>query len=819
MAFGKIRLAGLLLPLLLLLPGGVAAEGGDPAGAEVARLPVVEVVAAPAMEETSAPEDHATGKSVLDAKTTTALPLRDATINDLLTILPGIQDGEASQSSLTGGEIIPPDLSISGGKTYQNNFRIDGLGNNNLSDPLADDRTSAILVPAHTQELFLDLDLLEQVTVYDSNIPAEFGGFTGGVVDVETKRPGPETTGVLSYRTTRSNWTQQFVPDADRQKFEDSNSWSREPRFDKHEVGGTLNLPLGPRFGLIASFQQAYSRIPLQNLTAPQDQYRRNQNYFLKIGGTPEPGGYIGATLLWAPYEEKLFRPDTQNGDFTLSGGGLHLAGEWERNLFGGRWHLNGGYRQSRSKRQAPPELLGWNAESATKDWGQLVGSRFSFEGGVGSLEVVQKTLELHTSFKARQLTSGPLRHRVKVGVDGERITARYRRPQTNYTFFAITSLTPEVVCAPGATDCVDGEQYFSRRQVYAATQLTADMTLLDLYGEDRINWGRVELRPGLRLSYDDFMENLNLAPRLATAWDLFGDGGTVLIGGLNRYYGSTLLTYKLREAFSPYPPYENRSLDPDTHRPGPWLPERPGTTGYRFSDLATPYSDEWTAGLGQELFGGHLEVRYVNRRGHDEFARERGEADAAGVRNYVLNNNGSSCYHSVRLSWTRSWVRHYLLLDGTWQELRTDTVDYNTDLDLSALEKLVYYNGDLLHLSDLPATDFNRPWVANLTYVGRLPYGFTFSNVTRYLAPYRALGDTRQNTPDGFDIYGEVKHPSALTFDWKLSWQTPVFHPKRLLTLNLEVLNVFNRRIRVGTGSAEYHLGRQFWAGAEYAF
>jgi outer membrane receptor protein involved in Fe transport len=102
---------------------------------------------------------------------------------------------------------------------------------------------------------------------------------------------------------------------------------------------------------------------------------------------------------------------------------------------------------------------------------------------------------------------------------------------------------------------------------------------------------------------------------------------------------------------------------------------------------------------------------------------------------------------------------------------------------------------------------------------VGRLPYGFTFTNVTRYRAPYRALGDTRQNTPEGFDIYGEVKHPSALTFDWKISWETPVFDPDRILTLNLEVLNLFNRRVRVGNADDEYQLGRQFWAGVDFRF
>lgn len=787
----------------------------DPAFAEQPAAPVLAPVVVVGRPEVL----PANGQSVLDGGTAADLPQRGTTIDDLLTLLPGVQAGEAARSSLTGGEILPPDLSISGGKTYQNHYRIDGLGNNNLVDPMADDPTSATLLPGHPQELFLAPELVEQATVYDSNIPARFGGFTGGVVDVQTRRPGPEVAGHLSYRTTRSTWTQLFVPEEDAGDFRDSNNASQQPSFTRHQGGVLLDLPLGPESGVLASYQQSFSRIPLKNLGESKDQYRRNENYFLKVGGAPAPGSYLAATLLWAPYREKYFRPDTRNGDFTVDGGGLRIGGEWEQALPMGTWHLTGGFRQSRNERVAALNLFGWNADSATVNWGQQVGSRFSYEGGLGNLETVQKTLELHTDLELAPLSAGPAVHRGQVGLDLQRVHARYDRPQTGYVYFPPTSLTPEVVCPPGAADCIAGEQFQSRRQVYAATHLATDLSLLAAWAEDRIAWGPLELRPGLRLSWDDFMDNLDLAPRLAASWDLFGAGRTVLVAGLNRYYGTTLVAYKLREAFSPFTPTETRSLDPQTHVPGPWSPDRAGTLGYRYSGLKTPYSDEWTAGLRQQLWGGVLDLRYLNRQGHDQFARERLAPDADGVRNYVLNNNGSSDYQSVRVFWERYWAGHYLLLDGTWQDLRTDTENYNTALDINALREPVFYNGELLFPDELPATDYNRPWVANLTYVGKLPYGFTFSNVTRYHAPYRALGDTRKNTPEGYDIYGEIKHPAALTFDWKLAWQTAPVRADQVLTFSLEIFNVFNRRIRVGTADTAYELGRQFWAGVDYRF
>ena len=89
-------------------------------------------------------------------------------------------------------------------------------------------------------------------------------------------------------------------------------------------------------------------------------------------------------------------------------------------------------------------------------------------------------------------------------------------------------------------------------------------------YIEDLITIGPVELRPGVRLDYDDFMDNTEIAYRFAGSWDILRNGQTVLIGGYNSYYGQTLLTYKLREAIVPITK-EARALDPATNELSPW--------------------------------------------------------------------------------------------------------------------------------------------------------------------------------------------------------------------------------------------------------
>jgi hypothetical protein len=152
-------------------------------------------------------ENRATGRSVIPRTVIPHLMRGNGNINELLEVLPDVQVDRRHSNSLSGGEILPPEVSISGGKSFQNNFTIDGISNNSLLDPVARNPNSLTDVPGHSQELFLDSALVEEITVYDSNVPARFGNFTGGVVDARTRSPMPRFGGKLTYRTTRDGWT------------------------------------------------------------------------------------------------------------------------------------------------------------------------------------------------------------------------------------------------------------------------------------------------------------------------------------------------------------------------------------------------------------------------------------------------------------------------------------------------------------------------------------------------------------------------------------------------------------------------------------
>lgn len=809
-----------LVPLLTLLL--VAAI---PARAEEAAVPPA--VAMATVTVTGQPEVELTGSATLNREQLEQLPARSGSLNEALGILPGVQLPEQGRSSTTGGEIVPPNLSISGGKSYQNNFLIDGIGNNSLLDPGFDDPTSLVLVPGHPQALFLELNLVEQVTVHRYNVPAAYGSFTGGVVEAQTRSPGREFAGEVVYRTTRHEWTQFHLDPLVKEEFENSRTQKFQPQFEKHAVGVLLDIPLSEKVGLLTSYQLNSSRITLTHMLDDEVQSRSNENFFAKLAYQPSSRTRLTASLQHAPYEGDYLYANALGSEFTVSGGGSQAILDVEHAADWGDIKLTGAWKASENRRDAAPDLYLW-AVTPSKPWGEQVGTfsgknPASFEGSLGSLEATQQGFELKGDVRSRILTTGPLAHRLNFGVDFEQVTGQLERDEPTNFYFNPLVVAADFDCPPGSDACIDGEQYLRSRQYYASGRTRATVNLLDGYLEDHLTWGRLELRPGLRVSYDDFMANTNWAPRLAASLDLTGDRGTVLIGGLNRYYGRTLLTYKLREASIPA---QNFSRNATT------LAWNPLTTGrpFRYSELDTPYADEAVLGIDQALFGGRLRLIGLKREGRDEFAQETVVdtlPDGSLLRSYLLTNRGESHHREVSAEWERNWGRQALGINITWQETETNTESYNSSIELTDLERSYWYDGELVDLDELPRRNFNRSWTGNLVYAARLPLGLNFTNVTRYRSGYEALmllsreEKAALGLPPTTVAYQREKFPESWVFDWRFDWDA---WRDQSLVFTLEINNVFDRKVRLGDPTGQltyqnYELGRQVWLGLTWRF
>ncbi|MFP3398565.1 hypothetical protein SB749_19775, partial [Brevibacterium sp. SIMBA_078] len=82
--------------------------------------------------------------------------------------------------------------------------------NNSRIDPNSSNRSPSSIndVQGHPQAFFVNQSLVGKVTVYDSNIPARFSGFSGGVVDVESRDAEQTPWLKINWRTSKSDWNQ-----------------------------------------------------------------------------------------------------------------------------------------------------------------------------------------------------------------------------------------------------------------------------------------------------------------------------------------------------------------------------------------------------------------------------------------------------------------------------------------------------------------------------------------------------------------------------------------------------------------------------------
>ena len=140
-----------------------------------------------------------TGATIIDQEMIKILPSKNGSINELISIVPGVQFGEGMSNSSTAGEITPPNISISGSHFYENNFTIDGINNNSSIEPANGEIFTTSILTGHPQKIILDPHLIEKIIVYDSNISAEHGGFTGGQVEASTHDPVDEFWGNVNY--------------------------------------------------------------------------------------------------------------------------------------------------------------------------------------------------------------------------------------------------------------------------------------------------------------------------------------------------------------------------------------------------------------------------------------------------------------------------------------------------------------------------------------------------------------------------------------------------------------------------------------------
>jgi hypothetical protein len=120
---------------------------------------------------------------------------------------------------------------------------------------------------------------------------------------------------------------------------------------------------------------------------------------------------------------------------------------------------------------------------------------------------------------------------------------------------------------------------------------------------------------------------NSNLAPRLSLSWDPWGDGKTKVMGSWGRYYGKLFLNNMVLEQ-GPDTVVRSYLSDSDGVDENGIPDNRIGLPIFQSAlsatqvdrSLATPYTDEWTAGLEREIAPEiSISLRYISRDFHQQ--------------------------------------------------------------------------------------------------------------------------------------------------------------------------------------------------------
>ncbi|MGX3046165.1 TonB-dependent receptor plug domain-containing protein, partial [Helicobacter sp. T3_23-1056] len=217
----------------------------------------------------------------IDSTTLESSPNANGDITSILKILPNVQYDTRQNSSSTPGEIDPANIQISGGLYYQNNFQLDGFNMNNDLNPAAGsydnyNPVATTALPGRSQGLNIDTSLLESITVLDSNVSASYGGFTGGVVEANTKKATKKYGGNISYQISQGNANPKNLSltkyhiyggeDGDGlNDFLAADATGGHPEFIKHSIRASVESRFHKKAGIIASFTTTQSFIPLNS--------------------------------------------------------------------------------------------------------------------------------------------------------------------------------------------------------------------------------------------------------------------------------------------------------------------------------------------------------------------------------------------------------------------------------------------------------------------------------------------------------------------------------------------------------------------------
>lgn len=795
--------------------------------------------------------------------------------NSFLRNLPNVQyqNDTSTNAGIDGQSLIdtrPLLLSINGGRGYENNFILNGVPINNITgpverntDPLSDTTVTPntdVVFGLHPQQIYVPAEFLSQATVIDSNASAEYGEFLGGVVIYDLAKPPTDRYRASVNFSRHTDDMASYILGTPT----GTNPLGREhPTFEKQNLAVSLGAPITSDLAFIAQ---------ASHKTAETQKQKDYTLYDAFVGEDSENNFFRGAVSL-----------RTSIGKFTLESSITDYSQYWESYAYrdlnitvegkssstqleyladlpgvtidalgfdGVKLKSRVYYNSSDTENVSPGDTVwNWRGTSRTrnpttggwtetfdsvllKDWCRPVpietlpnsGSSSNTtcrEGGYADMVQGQDDLGAQVHLSGNLLFGS-----FKIGGEAKSVEGNRARLE-DYTLYAVSTVVPTgqtIVCPPDDDACTS-EQFASSRNIFPAFDITETVNAVHTYAEIDQTLGWFNIRAGLRVDYEDYLKNLDIAPRLAGT--ITPIRGLSVTGGYNRYYQGETLYYAIRDQQPRGWPNYSRSRRADGTLTD-WTTANPAWAyyGYQASDVDTPYTDEYTGTvrIKEPMFGGQVRLRYLERYSEDRFSREA----CPGVSNcYQLGNEGEAFYRAAIAEYTKYW--HNLdtpfflnaaavTANVTWSEQNTSRNTYHDDYDgdIYILYKGQSYTPytftEVTGNLDIPiriGATLSTNWFDNLLLLG-VSAGYNFG--------YDGVYDTGLNQDfEGrpHDVWDDKSFGSHLALD--LMGQINVTENA---AIEFQVNNVLNNPGNATTTNQNpWLLGRSYWVGSIVRF
>lgn len=672
---------------------------------------------------TAAPAD--TGTTTFDANAVQMRTNGSGDANTFIRNLPNVQyQTQSSQNAgVTSTKLVdtkPELMSISGGRTYENNFIINGVSTTNITG-VAGGQLSASGYPGTTslvglspQTQYVPADFVGQATIIDSNASAEYGQFVGGVVVYDLQGPPTDRyRASVNFSRDSSDYADFLLATKD-----GTNQQNKvAPTYEKTNLSASVGAPITPDFAFIAqaSRREAESTKPTGISVAVPQVGESSDNVFLRFAATArtDVGKFtfdVSRTDYFQHWVEETSSPnsfyDTQTqttsaqlkyetdlagirsddvglGRVKLKATAYHnnTATTNESSAASGIFYVLEGFtnyvpgqgwtNRVFSIQDAPDWCKHWDPATLPQNAGRLICSDRDFGNSIQSQE----------DFGVQaNLTGDLLLGTFKLGGELKQYEGRRARLsdwKSASAGFALNDATNTVynttsgAASGGAgnstftkftcSDAYCGDDWLaSSYTVSKAYELSKTLDAVHAYTEIDQTLAWFNVRAGARLDYDDYFENLNLAPRLSGT--VKPVDGLSFTAGYNRYYLGETLYYALRDGISGTTTATRKLVNglywnPATGVANDFNPETTPTANlYKFSQLDTPFNDEYTGAVGikDPLLGGQLRLRYLQRYGRDEFSTTSDPATCSTC--YKVGNEGESTYRSASAEYGKSW-------------------------------------------------------------------------------------------------------------------------------------------------------------------